>query len=165
MSTFGILVGGGPAPGINGVSFDALGIDHLITIRGDDTVSSAMRVATIGFETAREHATAVVERILEDTRTTRRWFFIIMMGRTAGHLPLGAGKAADAPVPFADITDSATGRASVRQVDTSTDSYLNTLALQERINARDLSDEATLARIAEAAKLSPEEAKKRYAPL
>jgi 6-phosphofructokinase len=196
MSTFGILVGGGPAPGINGVigaaataasregartigilegfrhlmagdtsqireldadsvdqihlkggsilytsranptrepehlsntvkALDALGIDHLITIGGDDTASSAMRVAeaargrikvvhvpktidndlplptgipTFGFETAREHGTAVVERILEDTRTTRRWFFIIMMGRTAGHLALGAGKSAGAPI-------------------------------------------------------------------
>jgi len=409
MSTFGILVGGGPAPGINGVvgaaaalalrgghrvvgilegfrhlmagntdrvveldlaaieqihlkggsllytsranptkapetiancvkSLGALGIDSLITIGGDDTASSAMRVAeaaegrlrvvhvpktidndlplppgipTFGFETAREHATAVVERILEDTRTTRRWFFIIMMGRTAGHLTLGAGKAAGAPialipeefgrkpiqledvvrslegaivrrlaegrpdgvaviaegiaehldegdpilqgvprdehghirlaeipmgkilreavreslasrgvsvaigekdvgyevrcgyptafdrdytrdlgvgavrcllagkssalitrqageivpVPFAEIVDPATGRARVRQVDTSSDSYRNALALQERITAEDLADEKMLARIAEAAHLTPEEAKRRYAPL
>jgi 6-phosphofructokinase 1 len=196
MSTYGILVGGGPAPGINGVigsaaiaatragdrvigilegfrhimdgstsqvveldeatvdrihlqggsilytsranptkqpellancvkSLDALGVERLITIGGDDTASSAMRVAeeaagrikvvhvpktidndlplptgvpTFGFETAREHATAVVERIQEDMRTTRRWFFIIMMGRSAGHLTLGAGKSAGAPI-------------------------------------------------------------------
>ena len=195
MSTYGILVGGGPAPGINGVigaaataamrsgdrvigilegfrhimsgdtsqvveldaamvdrihlqggsiihtaranptqqpellancvkSLDSLGIDRLITIGGDDTASSAMCVAeaasgrikvvhvpktidndlplptgipTFGFETAREHATAVVERIQEDMRTTRRWFFIIMMGRSAGHLTLGAAKSAGAP--------------------------------------------------------------------
>ncbi|MBW2495472.1 MAG: 6-phosphofructokinase [Deltaproteobacteria bacterium] len=409
MSTFGILVGGGPAPGINGVigaaatvalrgghrvvgiyegfrhimagasdqtieldlaavdqihlkggsllytsranptkapetiancvkSLDALGVDCLITIGGDDTASSAMRVAqaaedrlrvvhvpktidndlplpigipTFGFETAREHATAVVERILEDMRTTRRWFFIIMMGRTAGHLALGAGKAAGAPIalipedfsetpiqmedvvrtlegaivrrlaagrpdgvaviaegiaehldesdpilqgaprdehghirlaeiplgsvlrkavgdslasrgvkvaigekdvgyevrcgyptafdrdytrdlgvgavrclldghssalitrqsgaivpiPFDEIVDPATGRARVRQVDTASDSYRNALALQERITAEDLADAAMLARIAEAANLSPDEAKRRYAPL
>ena len=106
-------------------SLDRLGIDHLITIGGDDTATSASQVAeaaagrvrvvhvpktidndlplpegipTFGFETAREHATAVVERILEDCRTTRRWFFIVMMGRSAGHLALGAGKAAGAPV-------------------------------------------------------------------
>jgi len=196
MSTFGILVGGGPAPGINGVigaaatvaarrghrtigildgfnwimrgetgrvreldedavsrihlqggsilhtsranptrdpdhlaqvvkSLDALGIDHLITIGGDDTASSANRVAeaaegrikvvhvpktidndlplphgipTFGFETAREHGTTVIERIAMDMETTNRWFFIVVMGRSAGHLALGTGKSAGAPV-------------------------------------------------------------------
>jgi 6-phosphofructokinase 1 len=409
MTRFGILVGGGPAPGINGVigaavttasnagakvvglldgfkwimegdtshvmaldtervarihlqggsilhtsranptkkgehlkacveSLDRLGIDHLITIGGDDTATSASRVAetaggrievahvpktidndlplptgipTFGFETAREHAAAVVERILEDMRTTNRWFFIVMMGRSAGHLALGAGKTAGAPiilipeefpdkpiqledvvrilegaivkrlavgrpdgvaviaegiashfdendpilkdvprdehghvrlaevpiarmlrtavceslerrgvnvtigekdvgyelrcgyptafdrdytldlgvgavrtllagtssvlitrqagrivpVPFADIIDPSTGRAHVRGVDVTTDSYRNALELQERITKQDLEDEGTLAAIAAAANLSPDEAKRRYAPL
>ena len=409
MTTFGILVGGGPAPGINGViesaasvasrrghrvigildgfrwimegdtshvrELDAdnvaqihlkggsvlntsranptkkpehlascvralgdLGVDHLITIGGDDTASSSNRVAetaeggikvvhvpktidndlplpegipTFGFETAREHATTVVERILEDMRTTNRWFFIVMMGRSAGHLALGAGKAAGAPitvipeefpdrpirledvvrtlegaivkrlaagrpdgvaviaegvashfdendpilrdvprdehghirlaevpiarvlrtavseslasrgvkvtigekdvgyelrcgyptafdrdytrdlgagavrtlldghssvlvtrqsgrivpVPFADIVDPATGRARVRAVDIGSDSYRNAYALQERVQAEDLDDGATLAAIAAAANLSPAEARQRYAPL
>jgi 6-phosphofructokinase 1 len=40
----------------------------------------------------------VVERIIKDTETTQRWFFVIVMGRAAGHLALGAGKAAGAPV-------------------------------------------------------------------
>jgi 6-phosphofructokinase 1 len=31
-------------------------------------------------------------------RTTGRWFFVVMMGRTAGHLTLGAGLAAGAPI-------------------------------------------------------------------
>jgi len=409
MATFGILVGGGPAPGINGVisaaatagqragarvfgilegfrwimegdtshvvelsedavagihlrggsilhtsranptkkpehlagcvrSLEALGIDHLVTIGGDDTATSASRVATaaggrvrvahvpktidndlplpegvptFGFETAREFACAVVERILEDCRTTNRWFFIVMMGRTAGHLALGAGKAAGAPailipeefprrpiqledvvrtlegaivkrlaagrpdgvaviaegiaeymdendpllrdvprdehghirlaevpiarvlrtavtdslarrgikvaigekdvgyevrcgpptafdrdytrdlgvgavrtllsgtssvlvtrqahrivpVPFAEILDAKTGRSRTRGVDTSADHYRNALALQERVTAEDLADAARLRAIAVAAQLSPEEAKKRYAPL
>jgi len=409
MATFGILVGGGPAPGINGVigaaviaatraghrvigilegfhhimagrtdqvreldlaavdqihlrggsilhtsranptkeaqhlsacvaSLDSLGIEYLITIGGDDTASSAMKVAeaaqgrikvvhvpktidndlplppgipTFGFETAREHATAVVERILEDMRTTRRWFFIIMMGRTAGHLALGAGKSAGAPialipedfpkqpirledvvrtlegaivrrladgrpdgvaviaegiaehmdpddpilqniprdahghirlaevplgsvlrkavaeslasrgisvtigekdvgyevrcgyptafdrdytrdlgvgavtsllaghssalitrqaanivpVPFSEIVDASTGRARVRQVDVTTDSYRNALVLQERITADDLSDPERLEQIAKAAGLTAAEAKERYTPL
>jgi 6-phosphofructokinase 1 len=408
MATFGILVGGGPAPGINGVigaaattasqrgarmigildgfkwilegdtehvreldaasvagihlqggsilhtsranptkkpehlrncvaSLDRLGVDHLVTIGGDDTATSASKVAeaaqgrirvahvpktidndlplpdgvpTFGFETAREHATAVVERILEDMRTTRRWFFIVMMGRSAGHLALGAGKAAGAPivvipeefekrpirledvarrlegaivkrlaagrsdgvaviaegiaeyldeddpilqevprdehghirlaeipiarilrgavtealasrgvrvtigekdvgyelrcgypiafdrdytrdlgvgavrtlldgvssvlitrqagrivpVPFADIVDPETGRSRVRGVNVSSDSYANALALQERIFSEDLEDPERLARIAEAAHLSPDEARERYAP-
>ncbi len=409
MSAFGILVGGGPAPGINGVigaaattasragarvigildgfkwimagdtrhvrpldegsvagihleggsilhtsranptkkpedlkrcveSLDALGIDHLITIGGDDTASSANRVAeaargrikvahvpktidndlplpegipTFGFETAREHATAVVERILEDCRTTNRWFFIVMMGRSAGHLALGAGKAAGAPitlipeefpgrpvvlddvartlegaivkrlaagrpdgvavvaegvaarfdendpllagvprdehghvrlaeipigrvlrsavndslsargvsvaigekdvgyelrcarptafdrdytrdlgvgavrtlqagsssvlitrqrggivpVPFAEIVDPATGRSRTREVDVASDAYRNALVLQERVTRDDLDDPARLGAIAGAAKLSKDEARKRYAPL
>ena len=409
MSTFGILVGGGPAPGINGVigaattraaraghrvigildgfnwimqgrtdrvrdldeyavdgihlqggsvlhtaranptknpehlaavvkSLGALGIDHLITIGGDDTASSAHRVAeaaegrikvvhvpktidndlplpdgipTFGFETAREHGTTVVERIAMDMQTTNRWFFIVMMGRSAGHLALGAAKAAGAPVAvipeefprkpirledvvrvlegaivkrltrgrpdgvaviaegiveyfdendpiladtprdehghirlaevpiarvlrtavrealasrgvsvtigekdvgyelrcgyptafdrdytrdlgvgavntllagragvlitrqkgqivpiaFAEIIDPKTQKARVRGVDVASDSYRNALALQERITAEDLEDEDTLAAIAAAANLTPEEAKQRYAPL
>jgi 6-phosphofructokinase 1 len=55
-------------------------------------------VPTFGFETAREHGTTVVERIAMDMQTTNRWFFIIMMGRSAGHLALGAAKAAGAPI-------------------------------------------------------------------
>jgi len=409
MQTVGILVGGGPAPGINGVigaaataalqrgarvlglldgfqwimqgnadhvrvldaesvrrihlqggsilhtsranptrkaehlagcvkALSALGVDRLVTIGGDDTATSASRVAeeaggrihlvhvpktidndlplpegipTFGFETAREHAATVVERIMEDTRTTRRWFFVVMMGRSAGHLALGAGKAAGAPVtlipeefptrpirpedvvrtlegaiakrlaaghpdgvaviaegiaqhfdendvllreaprdehghvrlaeipiartlrtavaqalaergvkvtigekdvgyelrcaaptafdrdytrdlgvgavkalesghssvmitrqqgaivpvPFADIVDPKTGRARVRQVDVTSDSYRNALALQERVTAEDLADDTTVEALAAVAKLPPDEVKKRYAPL
>jgi 6-phosphofructokinase 1 len=409
MSTFGIAVGGGPAPGINGVigaaatrarrlghrviglmdgfshlmegdtsrvmeltaeevatihlrggsilhtsranptkkpehlaavvkSLHTLGIDHLITIGGDDTASSSSRVAeaangsikvvhvpktidndlplpegvpTFGFETAREHGTAVIERLLNDMETTNRWFFVVMMGRSAGHLALGAGKAAGAPitlipeefpnapiaiddvvrtlegaivkrlakgrpdgvaviaegvasamdpadplladaprdehghirlaevplgkvlreavmaslaargvkvtvgekdvgyelrcgyptafdrdytrdlgvgavdtllagtsavlitrqaaqivpVPFGDIIDPKTKKSRVRGVDTSSGSYRNALALQERVTAEDLADEKTLAAMAAAANLSPEQARERYRPL
>jgi len=409
MSTFGIAVGGGPAPGINGVigaaatralerghrviglydgfshimegdpshtvelsaddvarihlvggsvlrtsranptkqpghlanvvkSLDDLGIDHLITIGGDDTASSSSRVAeeaggrikvvhvpktidndlplpegvpTFGFETAREHGSAVVERLLLDMQTTNRWFFVVMMGRSAGHLALGAAKAAGAPiclipeefanppiqiddvvrtlegaivkrlargrpdgvaviaegvassmdendpllagvprdehghirlaevplarvlrtavteslakrgvkvtigekdvgyelrcgypvafdrdytrdlgvgavdtllagtsavlitrqagairpVPFADIIDPKTRKSRVRGVDTSSDSYRNALALQERVTAEDLADPDTLAALAKASGLSTDEARERYRPL
>ena len=196
MATFGILVGGGPAPGINGVigaaatvalhsgarvvgcldgfkwlmegdtghvqqltladvasvhlqggsilhtsranptkkaetleavvkSLTVLGIDHLITIGGDDTAFSARRVAeqasgriqvvhvpktidtdlplpagipTFGYETARELAATIVENLIEDCRTTNRWFYVVLMGRKSGSLALGAGKSAGAPV-------------------------------------------------------------------
>jgi ATP-dependent phosphofructokinase / diphosphate-dependent phosphofructokinase len=409
MSTFGIAVGGGPAPGINGVigaaatralrlghrvigiydgfsrimegdtsrvvdlsvdavarihleggsilhtsranptkkpehlanvvkSLGALGIDHLITIGGDDTASSSSRIAeqasgrirvahvpktidndlplpegvpTFGFETAREHGTTVVERLLLDMQTTNRWFFVVMMGRSAGHLALGAGKAAGAPitlipeefpnppiaiddvvrtlegaivkrlaqgrpdgvaviaegvasamdpndplladaprdehghvrlaevplarvlrtgvtdslaargvkvtigekdvgyelrcgyptafdrdytrdlgvgavdallagktavlitrqageivpVPFEQIIDPKTKKSRVRGVDTSSDSYQCALALQERVTAEDLADAKTLAAIAKAAGLTPEQARERYRPL
>jgi hypothetical protein len=53
----------------------------------------------------------------------------------------------------------------VRGVDTKSDSYRNALALQERVTAEDLADAKTLAAIAAAAKLSAEDAKKRYRPL
>ncbi len=106
-------------------SLDALGVDRLITIGGDDTAFSAKCVSdasggriqvvhvpktidndlplpdgapTFGYETARQKASEIVQTIHEDCRTTNRWFVLIMMGRQAGHLALGAGRAAGAPV-------------------------------------------------------------------
>ncbi len=410
MATFGIVVGGGPAPGINGVigaaalmaarhghraiglmdgfshlmerrtdrvrallpedvasihlqggsilhtaranptkkpehlaavveSLGALGIDHLITIGGDDTAFSAKRVSdtaegrikvvhvpktidndlplpdgipTFGFETAREHAAAVVSAMLEDAKTAGRWYFLVLMGRKAGFLALGAAKAAGAtialipeefpsgpirledvvrtlegavvkrrvegnghgvavlaegiaerfdpaeldfmkdverdehghvrlaevplgkllrtavatslaargvkvtigdkdvgyelrcvpptafdrdytrdlgvgavqtllagqsgalitrqagrivPIPFAELMDAKTGRTRVREVDVRTDSFACARALQTRIERADLDDPVRLAEIAKASKLSPEEARRRYAPI
>lgn len=411
MATFGIIVGGGPAPGINGVigaaatvalrsgarvigcldgfkwlmegdtshvreltldevervhlaggsilhtsranptkkaetleavvkSLTSLGVDHLITIGGDDTAFSARRVAeqaagrikvahvpktidndlplpagipTFGYETARELATTLVENLLEDCRTTNRWFFVVVMGRKSGSLALGAGKSAGAPitvipeefpggkirlddvvrtiegaivkrlafegrndgvvviaegvaerldendlgilkdvprdehghirlaevplgkvlknavtealaargvkiasgekdvgyelrcnkptafdrdytrdlgagavfallagthsvlitrqnenivpVPFADLMDAKTGKTRVRDVDTNTNWFKAARALQTRVEAADLADPKRLAAIAKTAGLSPDEAKKRYAPL
>jgi 6-phosphofructokinase 1 len=267
-------------------------------------------IPTFGFETAREHGTAVIERLLLDCQTTNRWFFVVMMGRSAGHLALGTGKSAGAPVivipeelrkrpiqiddvvrviegaivkrlahgrpdgvaviaegiaeymdendpllretprdehghirlaevpiarvlrtavtdslaargvkvtigekdvgyelrcgyptafdrdytrdlgvgavetllagrggvlitrqearivpiPFAEIIDPKTNKSRVRGVDVESDSYRNALALQERITAEDLADPGTLAALARAAKLSPDETRVRYAP-
>lgn len=196
MATLGIVVGGGPAPGINGVigaatilarrngmrviglregfrwlmagqidhvdeleiadvsrihlqggsvlqtsranptkdpkklaavvdSLAHLGIDHLISIGGDDTCFSAKRVAetangrvrvahvpktidndlplphgipTFGYETARATAGSILSALLEDARTAGRWYLTVLMGRNAGHLALGAGKSAGATV-------------------------------------------------------------------
>jgi 6-phosphofructokinase len=410
MATFGILVGGGPAPGINGVigaaatlalrrgarvlgcldgfkwlmegdagharelslddvaevhlrggsilhtsranptkkpehlaavvkTLEGLGVDHLITIGGDDTAFSARRVAeeaagrirvahvpktidndlplpdgipTFCYETARELATTIVENLLEDCRTTNRWFFVVLMGRKSGSLALGTGKAAGAPitvipeefpagpiklddvvrilegavvkrlargrsdgvaviaegvaerldpndleilkdvprdehghirlaevplgrvlreavsgalaargvkiatgekdvgyelrchkptafdrdytrdlgagavlalldgtgnvlvtrqaerivlVPFAELMDPKTGKTRVRDVDTGHDWYRAARALQERVEREDLADPKRLAAIASAAKLSPDEARKRYTPI
>lgn len=102
-----------------------LGIRHLVTIGGDDTAFSAsevvkaangaIRVAhvpktidndlplpggmpTFGFETARHVGTELVRNLMEDSRTTSRWYFVVAMGRKAGHLALGIGKAAGATV-------------------------------------------------------------------
>jgi 6-phosphofructokinase 1 len=102
-------------------SLDALGIDHLVTIGGDDTAHSAKKVSeaaggrikvahvpktidndlplprnipTFGYETAREQGARVLAALMEDAYTRMHWFFVVMMGRNAGHLALGAGKAA-----------------------------------------------------------------------
>jgi ATP-dependent phosphofructokinase / diphosphate-dependent phosphofructokinase len=103
--------------------FRGLGIDALVTIGGDDTAFSAsevyriaegkVRVAhvpktidndlplpgstpTFGFETARQLGVRLVRNLAEDARTTSRWYLIVSMGRAAGHLALGIGKAAAA---------------------------------------------------------------------
>ncbi len=102
-------------------SLQTLGVDHLITIGGDDTCYSARCVAeeaagrirvahvpktidndlplppgipTFGFETAREEAARILSHLMEDARTTGRWFVVVVMGRSAGHLALGAARAA-----------------------------------------------------------------------
>ena len=101
----------------------AQGIDALVTIGGDDTAFSAsevyrggkgsIRVAhvpktidndlplpgstpTFGFETARQLGVRLVRNLAEDARTTSRWYVVVSMGRAAGHLALGIGKAAAA---------------------------------------------------------------------
>jgi len=105
------------------VSLLRLNVDMLITIGGDDTAFSAMRVEeqgrgrirvvhvpktidndldlpanvdTFGFQTARHHGVEIVKNLMVDAKTTSRWYFVIAMGRKAGHLALGIGKAAGA---------------------------------------------------------------------
>jgi 6-phosphofructokinase 1 len=100
-----------------------MGVDKLITIGGDDTAFSAMRLAahaagrlrvahvpktidndldlphgisTFGFQTARHVGVELVKNLMVDARTTSRWYLIVAMGRKAGHLALGIGKAAGA---------------------------------------------------------------------
>ncbi len=100
-----------------------LNVSRLITIGGDDTAYSAMKleetaagrlqivhvpktidndldlpayVDTFGFQTARHYGVEIVKNLMVDAKTTSRWYFVIAMGRTAGHLALGIGKAAGA---------------------------------------------------------------------
>ena len=100
-----------------------LNIDKLITIGGDDTAYSAHRVeqiadgrirvvhvpktidndldlphgiCTFRFQTARHIGVDIVKNLMVDAKTTSRWYFVITMGRKAGHLALGIGKAAGA---------------------------------------------------------------------
>jgi ATP-dependent phosphofructokinase / diphosphate-dependent phosphofructokinase len=104
-------------------TLDSLGIGYLATIGGDDTMFAASQVSrqaagrirvchvpktidndlplpgeipTFGFETARQIGFELVHNIMEDSRTTGRWYFVVVMGRTAGHLALGIGKATGA---------------------------------------------------------------------
>jgi ATP-dependent phosphofructokinase / diphosphate-dependent phosphofructokinase len=104
-------------------SLKTLGIRYLVTIGGDDTMYAASQVArasagqirvchvpktidndlplpgetpTFGFETARQYGFEIVHNLMEDSRTTGRWYFVVVMGRTAGHLALGVCKAAGA---------------------------------------------------------------------
>jgi len=113
-----------------------LGVTGLVSIGGDDTAFSAsqiykhgggsIRVAhvpktidndlplpgstpTFGFETARHYGVHLVRNLAEDARTTSRWYLIISMGRTAGHLALGIAKAAAATL--AVIPEEFHGRA------------------------------------------------------
>jgi 6-phosphofructokinase 1 len=106
-------------------SLNLLGIGHLATIGGDDTMFAASQVAkaangrirvchvpktidndlplpgeipTFGFETARQFGSDLVQNLMEDSRTTARWYFVVVMGRSAGHLALGIGKATGATV-------------------------------------------------------------------
>jgi 6-phosphofructokinase 1 len=53
-------------------------------------------VDTFGFQTARHHGVEIVKNLMVDAKTTSRWYFVIAMGRKAGHLALGMGKAAGA---------------------------------------------------------------------
>ncbi|RMH62650.1 MAG: 6-phosphofructokinase [Calditrichaeota bacterium] len=100
-----------------------LNVDKLITIGGDDTAYSAYRleqvsngriqvahvpktidndldlphgISTFGYQTARHYGVEIVKNIMTDAKTTSRWYFVITMGRKAGHLALGIGKAAGA---------------------------------------------------------------------
>jgi len=54
--------------------------------------------SSFGYNTARHWGVEIVKNLMEDAKTTGRWYFITTMGRNAGHLALGIGKAAGAPL-------------------------------------------------------------------
>src|SRR5947208_2345360 len=142
--------------------FDKLGLDGLVTIGGDDTAFSGSQVAkrvgpwvghggrpirvchvpktidndlplpegtpTFGFQTARHYGTLTTRALHADAKTTGRWYIIISMGRAAGHLALGIGKAsastltiipeefAGRPVTLEGVTDLIIGSILKRRV-------------------------------------------------
>ena len=100
-----------------------MNVSQLITIGGDDTAFSAMKleeraagriqvvhvpktidndldlppdIDTFGFPTARHYGAEIVKNLMVDAHATSRWYFIITMGRKTGHLALGIGKSAGA---------------------------------------------------------------------
>ncbi len=102
-----------------------LGMEYLVTIGGDDTAFSASKTAeyakgeirvahvpktidndlplpnnapTFGYNTARAVGEDLVSNLMRDARTTRRWYLVVAMGRTAGHLALGMGLTGGAPL-------------------------------------------------------------------
>jgi len=106
-------------------TLDRLGVGYLATIGGDDTMFAASQVAreaqgrirvchvpktidndlplpgaipTFGFETARQLGSDLVQNLMEDSRTTGRWYIVVVMGRSVGHLALGIGKSTGATV-------------------------------------------------------------------
>ena len=128
-------------------SFKTLGVSQLITIGGDDTSYSAMtlegrsngalrvvhvpktidndlflpdHIDTFGYQSARHYGAEIVKNLMVDAKTTSRWYFVVAMGRKAGHLALGIGKGAGttlsliteeftAPIRLKTIVDTLTG--------------------------------------------------------
>jgi len=64
----------------------------------DNDLDLPAYVDTFGFQTARHIGVEIVKNLMVDAKTTSRWYFVIAMGRKAGHLALGIGKAAGATV-------------------------------------------------------------------
>jgi 6-phosphofructokinase 1 len=106
-------------------SLGELGVTQLITIGGDDTAFSAMKVAeragarlrvahvpktidndlalpdhidTFGYQTARHVGAGLVRNLIIDARASARWYVVVAMGRKAGSLALGIAKAAGATI-------------------------------------------------------------------
>jgi len=103
-------------------------IKLLVTIGGDDTASTANRVAkflaehnfpisnihvpktidndlplplarpTFGYESAKSEGARLATTVYEDARTSNNWFVVCAMGRSAGHLAFGIGSAAHYPM-------------------------------------------------------------------
>lgn len=103
-------------------------IKLLITVGGDDTASTANRIATylndnhiavknihvpktidndlplpegvptFGYNTAKSAGTEIANTIYEDAKTSKNWFVLAAMGREAGHLAFGIGASAHYPM-------------------------------------------------------------------
>jgi 6-phosphofructokinase len=104
---------------------EIIGATYLVTIGGDDTAFTGSQIharaegkikvahvpktidndlplpagiPTFGFESARQIGVDIARNLKEDARTTTRWYLLVSMGRAAGHLALGVGKASAATI-------------------------------------------------------------------
>lgn len=103
-------------------------IKLLVTIGGDDTASTANRIAkflkdnnikiqnihvpktidndlplpdsqpTFGYQSAKSEGTRIATIVYEDARTSGTWFIVSAMGRSAGHLALGIAASCHYPM-------------------------------------------------------------------
>jgi len=103
-------------------------IKLLVTVGGDDTASTANRIAaflakkgytiknihvpktidndlplpdgipTFGYHSAKEAGVAICNTVYEDARTSDTWYVVSAMGRSAGHLAAGIGAACHYPM-------------------------------------------------------------------
>ena len=103
-------------------------IQLLVTVGGDDTASTANRIAkflkernyhianihvpktidndlplpenipTFGYQSAKAAGSTIATTIYEDARTSGNWFVVAAMGRSAGHLALGIAATAHYPM-------------------------------------------------------------------
>ena len=103
-------------------------IKLLVTVGGDDTASTANRIAkfleakqypihnihvpktidndlplpmnapTFGFNSAKAEGTRIATTVYEDARTSGNWFIVSAMGRSAGHLAMGIGASCHYPM-------------------------------------------------------------------
>lgn len=118
-------------------TLEANEIDMLLTIGGDDTAFGAATIAdampgklrtvhvpktidndlplpegvpTFGYTTARHVGVGLVKNLLRDAQTCNRWYIVTSMGRQAGHLAVGIGKASGATLTLIpeELTESVT---------------------------------------------------------
>lgn len=103
-------------------------IKLLVTVGGDDTASTANRIAkfledkkypianihvpktidndlplpagspTFGYQSAKEMGTIIGRTVMTDAKTSANWFVVAAMGRSAGHLAFGIGTACHYPM-------------------------------------------------------------------
>ena len=108
--------------------FEKENIKLLVTIGGDDTASTANRITkylasqnisisnihvpktidndlplpdrnpTFGFHSAKDEGVRIGNTVYEDSRTSRQWFVMSVMGRSAGHLAFGVATGCHFPM-------------------------------------------------------------------
>lgn len=108
--------------------FEENNVRLLVTVGGDDTASTANRIAkflqekhypiknihvpktidndlplpdntpTFGYYSAKSEGTRIATTVYEDARTSGTWFLVAAMGRSAGHLAFGIGASCHYPM-------------------------------------------------------------------